>query len=268
MRRYIGVSFLMLTLAGCSPLQKALKSEDLELKKEVANDFYEQKKYRRAMRLYEQLETPLRGRPDAEAIYFNFAHATYNTKDYETAGPRFRNFAASYPRSEHREEAFLMEIKSGLPLSREYSFDQYETYQVIEKLQKFIDQYPTSDYVFEANSIMGELNEKLEKKAFENAKHLNTIGGWTRNYSSAIIALDNFIYDYPGTKFKEEALFYKLDSAYKLAMNSVDSKLEERLKNAKLMYDTLIRFEPEGVYKDKADQMMEDINIELEKFSK
>ena len=268
MRRYIGVSFLMLTLAGCSPLQQALKSEDMELKKEVANDFFEQKKYRRALRLYEQLETPMRGRTDAEQMYYNFAEATFILKDYETAGPRYRNFAASYPRSEKREEALLKEIKSGLPLSREYSFDQHETYQLIEKLQRFIDQYPTSDYVFEANSMMVSLNEKLEKKAFENAKHLNTIGEWTRNYGAAMLALDNFIYDYPGTKFKEEALFYKLDSAHKLAMNSVASKEEERLKSAKLMYETLVRFEPDGVFRSKADDMMEEINKELEKFSK
>ncbi|MHC5202654.1 outer membrane protein assembly factor BamD [Myroides sp. LJL119] len=268
MRRYIGLSFLVLALAGCSPLQKALKSQDMELKKEVANDFYEQKKYRRAIRLYEQLETPMRGRPDAEQMFYNFAEATYQTKDYETAGPRFRNFAATYPRSEFKEEALLKEIKSGEHLSAVYSLDQYETYEVIAKLQKFIDLYPTSDYVFEANTMMSELNQKLEQKAFENAKHLNTIGEWTRNYNAAIIALDNFIYDYPGTKYKEDALYYKFDSAYKLAMNSVDHKLEERLKTAKVMYETLVRFEPDGKYKAKAQGMIEDINNELEKFSK
>lgn len=268
MRRYIGLSFLVLALAGCSPLQKALKSQDMELKKEVANDFYEQKKYRRAIRLYEQLETPMRGRPDAEQMFFNYAEATYQTKDFETAGPRFRNFAAVYPRSEFKEEALLKEIRSVEQLSAVYSLDQYETYEVIDKLQKFIDQHPTSDYVFEANTMMSALNQKLEQKAFENAKHLNTIGEWTRNYNAAIIALDNFIYDYPGTKFKEDALFYKFDSAYKLAMNSVDQKLEERLNTAKGMYETLIRFEAQGKYTAKAESMMEDINTELEKFSK
>ncbi|WP_010252927.1 outer membrane protein assembly factor BamD [Myroides injenensis] len=268
MRKYIGLSLLMLAMVGCSPMQKALKSEDLEYKKEVANQYYEQKKYRRALRLYEQLETAYRTRPDAEDMYFNFAEATYITKDYELSGPRFRMFAASYPKSEKREEALLKEIKSIVKLSPVYSLDQTNTYLAIEKLQKFIDLYPSSDFIFEANSLMMEMNRKLEKKAFENAKQLNTIGEWTRNYSAAILALDNFIYDYPGTIYKEDALYYKFDSAYRLAMNSVYSKMESRLKSAKSMYDILIRYKEDTKYRSKADSMMEDITKELEKFSK
>ena len=44
MRKYIGLSLLAIAVVGCSPLQKALKSEDLEYKKEVAQNLYEQKK--------------------------------------------------------------------------------------------------------------------------------------------------------------------------------------------------------------------------------
>jgi outer membrane protein assembly factor BamD len=268
MKKYIGLSILMLSIASCGPMQKALKTDDHEYKKEVANQFYEKKKYRNAIRLYEQLETVYRANPKAEDMFFNFAMASYMTKDYELSGPRFKNFAATYPRSERKEEALLMEIKSGLALSPVYSLDQRVTYEVIEKLQKFIDQYPGSNFVFEANSIMTELNKKIEKKTYENAKQLNTIGEYTRNYNAAIVALDNFIYDYPGTEYKEDALFYKFDSAYKLAMNSVRYKMEDRLKTAKSMYDVLVRFNAETKYKSQADSMLANINEELAKFSK
>jgi outer membrane protein assembly factor BamD len=33
------------------------------------------------------------------------------------------------------------------------------------------------------------------------------------DYKSAIVALENFVADYPGTPYKEDALYYKLDSA-------------------------------------------------------
>lgn len=268
MKKYIGLSFLALSFVGCSPLQKALKSEDMELKKEVANQLYEQKKYKRSIRLYEQMESSFKGRPDAEEIFYNFSNATFIVKDYTTAISRLNYFANAYPQSEHREEALLNEIKSGIALSPVYSLDQTMTYRTIDKLQSFIDLYPSSDYVFEANSLMSSLNKKLELKAFENAKQLNTIGGWTRNYTAAIIALDNFIYDYPGTELKEDALFYKLDSAYKLAMNSVHTKEEERLINAKAMYETLIRFNEQTKFASQAENMIDDINSKLEKFSK
>lgn len=268
MRKYIGLSLLAIAVVGCSPLQKALKSEDLEYKKEVAQNLYEQKKYRKAIRLYEQLETPFRAQPTAENMFFDFAEATYQVKDYELSSHRFKLFASSYPRSERHEEALLKEVKSIVNTLLPYSLDQGNTYIAIDKLQAFIDQYPTSEFAIEANNIMGDLNRRLEKKAFENAKQLNTIGGWTRNYNSAIVALDNFIYDYPGTSYKEEALYYKLDSAYKLAMNSVYSKMEARLINAKTMYDALIRFKEDTKYKKEADLMLADINKELQQFSK
>lgn len=268
MRKYIGLSLLAIAVVGCSPLQKALKSEDLEYKKEVAQNLYEQKKYRKAIRLYEQLETPLRSQPGAEDMFYNFAEATYKVKDYEISSHRFKLFASAYPRSERHEEALLKEVKSIESTLLPYSLDQGNTYLAIDKLQSFIDLYPTSAFAIEANNMMGDLNRRLEKKAFENAKQLNTIGGWTRNYNAAIVALDNFIYDYPGTSYKEEALFYKLDSAYKLAMNSVYSKMEERLINAKTMYDALIRFKEDTKYKKESDQMLADINKELQQFSK
>lgn len=268
MRKYIGLSLLAISLVGCSPLQKALKSEDMEYKKEIAQDLYEQKKYRKAIRIYEQLETVNRARPDAEDLYYNFAEATYQVKDYELSSHRFKLFASTYPKSERQEEALLKEIKSIVNTLLPYSLDQGNTYLAISKLQTFIDSYPTSEFAIEANQIMGELNRRLERKAFENAKQLNTIGDWTRNYGAAIVALDNFIYEYPGTSYKEEALFYKFDSAYKLAMNSVYSKMENRLVNAKTMYDALIRFKDDTKYRSESDKMLDNINKELQKFSK
>jgi outer membrane protein assembly factor BamD len=42
------------------------------------------------------------------------------------------------------------------------------------------------------------LQEKIEK-VFENAKGYNTIS----DFKSALVALDNFIADYPGTPYKK-----------------------------------------------------------------
>jgi outer membrane protein assembly factor BamD len=60
----------------------------------------------------------------------------------------------------------------------------------------------------EANETVRVLQEKIERKS-ENAKGYNTIS----DFKSALVALDNFIADYPGTPYKEDALYYKFDSA-------------------------------------------------------
>ena len=108
------------------------------------------------------------------------------------------------------------------------------------------------------------MREKLEKKAFEIAKQYNTIS----DYKAAIVALDNFISDYPGTPFKEKALFYKFDSTYKLAINSIPSKMEERLNISKVAYNNLMKFNENSQFKSKANDMLARINKDLQQFSK
>jgi len=142
--------------------------------------------------------------------------------------------------------------------------DQTDTYKAIDKLQTFIDRYPESTYFPEANVMVKALREKIEKKFFEIAKQYNTIA----DYKASLIALDNFIINYPGTPYKEQALYYKLDSSYKLAINSIPSKVEERLNVAKVAYNSLMKFNANSEYKKQADEMLARIDNDLKQFSK
>jgi outer membrane protein assembly factor BamD len=108
------------------------------------------------------------------------------------------------------------------------------------------------------------LSEKIEKKVYENARGYNTIS----DYKSALVALDNFIADYPGTPLKEEALFYKFDSAYQLAINSVPAKMEERLNVALTAHSNLMKFKTDTKYKEKASAMLARVEKDLQNFTK
>lgn len=268
MNKFLYILLFSVLFVSCSPYQKAIKSEDLAFKYEVATQKYEKGKYEKAIRLFEQLAGPNRGKPQAEKLFYMFSQSYYKTKQYYLAGYQFESYAATYPKSEHREEAYFLSAKSYSMLSPVYSLDQTDTEKAIDKLQTFINTYPKSQYFDEANKIIVELRDKLEKKAFEIAKQYNTTGDYWHGYNSAIMALENFISDYPGTKYKEDALYYKFDSCYKLALNSVESKMEERLNDAKLAYTGLIRFKPDTKYKKEADEKLANIEIELQKFSK
>lgn len=145
-----------------------------------------------------------------------------------------------------------------------HSLDQNETNEAIDKLQVFINTYPNSERMSSANDLVQELRIKLEFKAFEIAKQYNTI----RDYKSAIIVLDDFISDYPGTPYREDALYYLLDSSYELAINSIDEKKLERLKNARKIYDELLETYPESKYVDKSNKLLETIEKEITTFAK
>jgi len=264
MKKIVSLLIIIVLLASCNEYQKALKSEDPAFKLAMATNMYEAKNYNKAIRIFEQIASVYRGKPESENLYFMFSQSYYNTKQYYLAGYQFESFVSSFPKSEKAQEASFLGAKSYSMLSPVYSLDQTDTTKAIEKLQAFIDTYPNSEYLGEANSIVKNLNEKLERKVFENAKGYNTIS----DYKSALVALDNFIADYPGTPFKEAALFYKYDSAYQLGINSVPSKMEERLNVSKVAYANLIKFKADTKYKKQADEMLARVEKDLQKFIK
>jgi outer membrane protein assembly factor BamD len=193
-----------------------------------------------------------------------YAQAYYKTEQFYLSGYQFESFTSSYPKSEKIEEASFLGAKSYSKLSPVYSLDQADTSKAISKLQDFIDTYPNSTFAPEANIVLKSLTDKIEKKIFENAKGYHTIS----DFKSALVALDNFVSEYPGTPYKEEALFYRFDAAYKLAINSVPSKMEERLKNALVAHSNLMKFKADTKHKEKADQMFAKIEKNLQQFFK
>jgi len=263
-KKIVSLLLLLVVFASCSEYQKALKSEDVAVKFETATKLYDAGKYADAIRLIEQIAPAYRGKPQAEKLFYMFSMSYYSTKQYYLAAYQFESFVSGYPKSEKIEEAAYLGAKCFSKLSPVYSLDQVETFKAIEKLQEFIDTYPNSTYLPEANKTLRELNDKIERKVFENAKQYNTI----MEYKAAMVALDNFVSDYPGTPYKEDALFYKYDSAYQLAINSVPDKMEERLNIAKTAYLSLIKFKPDTKHKKLADEMFARIETDLKNFTK
>jgi len=264
MKKIVSLLVLVLLVSSCNEYQKALKNEDIAAKFEIGTKMYDAKKYTKAIRLFEQIAPQYRGKPQAEKLFYMFSQSYYKTKQYTLSGYQFESFVSSYPKSEKVQEAAYLGAKSYSKLSPEYSLDQTDTFKAIEKLQNFIDTYPNSEYLSEANETMRVLSDKIEKKVYENAKGYNTVS----EFKAAIVALDNFIIDFPGTKFKEDALFLKFDSAYQLGINSVPSKMEERLNVAKAAYTGLMKYKADTKYKEKANEMLARVDKDLQKFTK
>lgn len=256
--------FLLLLLASCGQYQKALKTEDPAIKYKVGEEMYDMGEYSKAIRLFEQIAPAYRGKPQSEKLFYMFAQSYYKNRQYYLAGYQFESFVSMYPKSEKVEESAYLGAFCYSKLSPVYSLDQIDTNKAIDKLQNFINIYPNSTYLPEANKTIKSLREKLEKKSFEVAKQYNTI----RDYKAAQIAFNNFILDFPGTIYKEDAMFYSLDSAYKLAINSVPSKMKERLLLAKESYVRFNKNFSASKYKQQADEMLATIDRDLEQLSK
>lgn len=267
--KFKAVRVFLLTCASvfvfsCSDYQKLLNGDDTSAKYKQAELYYNNGEYRKANRLFEQIISKYRGKPQAQRIIFFFADSYFQTKSYYLAAYQYENFVKSYPKSDRIQEALFKAAKSYYFQSPKYSLDQEDTYTATEKLQVFLNLYPNSEYASEANQMIAELQEKLEKKNFEIAKQYYTI----RDYKAAIKANDNFISSFPGTKFREEALYTKFIAAYKIAINSIDSKKTDRLEELIQQFNTIIRYYPETLFLVDLDKKMKKVNSDLELIKK
>ena len=261
--RSIYIVLILILMSSCNEYQKLLRSEDIKIKYQKAENYYENGEFRRASGLFEQILPKYRGKPQAERITFFYAKSLLEIKNYVLAAYQFESFVKAYPISQKVEEAAYLEAFCFYKQSPKFSLDQELTVEAIDKLQNFINFYPYSENLNLANDHVQELRVKLEKKSFEIAKQYNTI----RDYVSAITVLNSFIIDYPGTPFREDALFYLFDSSYKLAVNSIPSKKLERLNEARKVYEELISEYPQTQFLNKSESMISDIDKEIAIFA-
>jgi len=257
------IGLLILLITSCGPYQKALKSEDTKLKYDLAESYYNEGDYRRAKGLFEQLKPLYRGKPQSERITYFYANCLLHTRSFITAAYEFESFTKAFPRSDKLEEAYYMIAYAYAEISPIYSLDQKDTEEALTKLQEYINRYTDSERMVEVNSTVERLLRKLERKSFENAKQFFTI----RDYKAAIKAIDNFIGDFPGTPFREVAMFIQFRAASILAINSVFLKKEERLESAVSYFDDFVRAYPESEFLDESISIMNDIEEEITTFA-
>lgn len=234
MKRFFIFLVLVAAFQSCSEYQKVLKNDEVKPKYDMAEKLYEEGDFKHANRLLEQIAPKYIGKPQGERVMFFLANSYFKLEDYNTAGYQFERFIKSYPKSDKSTEAAYLGAKSYYELSPNYTLDQSDTDKALLKLQNFINAYSDSEYFAESNAMAQELTTKKERKAYEILKQYNKLGEF--NYDmikSAVAASNNFVSDFPGSIYREEALFVKADALTHMAMNSFLSLQKERLERAK-----------------------------------
>ena len=262
------LAFLSFLLFSCGEYQKVLNKGTVEDQYKMAVKMYEIKKYGKAIRLFEKITPAYRGKPQMERIQFMVAQSNFNEKNYTTAGYYFDRFAKNYPSSSKLEEASFASALSYKLASPEFSKDPTDTNKALEAFQSFINTFPTSEKIDEANQHYKELRYKLQKKYFEIAKTYYTTADYDmRNYKAAIQAFDNLLSDYLGSEFKEEALLYRLKAAHDFVLKSYDRRKPERIKDALEAHEKLIRNYPESKYLEEAKKIYATLNKEKDRIN-
>lgn len=270
MKNLIYFAFVGLLFTSCSEYQKVLNKGTVEQQYAMATKMYEAKKYNKALDLFEKITPTYRGKPQMERIQFMVAQSNFNTKNYDLAGYYYQRFTQNYPKSSKKEEAAFLSAYSYKLASPIYSLEPRDTKKALEAFQLFIDTYPDSNRLAEANTYYQEINYKLQKKAFEIAKVYYTTANYdpARNYTAAITAFDNLLEDYLGSDFKEEALYYRLKASHDLALRSTIIKKEGRIKDAIKAYEKLKRNFPKTQYSEDSNKMLATLEKEQQQLIK
>ncbi|AYL97364.1 outer membrane protein assembly factor BamD [Mucilaginibacter celer] len=239
------LAIVIITLGSCkSKYEKLRASNDYAKKYQEAIKYYNKKDYNKALGLFEVLVERYRGREGAEDLFYYYAFTYYKQKDYTSARYHFKTFADTYPSSPRAEECRFFSAYCYYLDSPIFSLDQDNTLKAIDALQLFINLYPKSDRVAEASKLIQNLRDKLETKAYANAKLYLTIS----DYQSAVIAFNNALRDYPDTKYGEEMEYLIVKAQYEYASHSLEIKQEDRFNQAIAYADQFAEKYPNSKY--------------------
>ena len=235
--------------SSCGEYNKILKSTDYELKYSYAKKYFNMKEFTKSATLLEELVPIYKGTASAEESLYLLAQSYYGQKDYLTASQYFNTYYTTYPKGEYTE---LARYYSGYGLyldSPDPRLDQTQTYKALAELQLYLEYYPQSERAKEAQNIMFELQEKLAFKELLATRLYYNLGTYMgNNFQSSVITAQNALKNYPYSKYREEFMYYVIQSKYELAMVSVEEKLQGRYRDVVDEYYNYMNEYPEAKY--------------------
>lgn len=246
-------------MGGCSEFNKALKSTDPDYKLEVAEKMMAKESWDRAIPLLEELIVLTRGTEKSERVNYLHAKSSYGMKDYTLAAYYLANFTRTFPTSQYAEECAFLSAYCQYMNSPNYELDQTDTRSAMDQLQLFLVRYPESTLKDSCNSLIDSMRTKLEVKAFHAANQYYRM----RNYQAAGVAFRNFTREWPNSKYREDAMFFTLQSDYELAMNSVETKKLDRLKEAIRTYRNFADAFPQSVLLEDASKLHKNLEAAM-----
>ena len=240
----------LIALMSCkSEYEILLNSNDADAKFEAAFRYFNDGKFSRAASLFESLSVLTNGTERDDTVRYYWGLSNYKFKDYYTAETNFEQFLSSYPRSPFASDATYLRLDCLYRQTLRYELDQTPTYKAINEISAYILEYPTNTHMQECRDMLIELNERLDKKAYENARLYYKM----EDYLASRVAFKNVLKDDADNIYREDILYYIAMSSYKYAHESVPAKQKERYLAFVDDYLNFVGEIPESHYRKELD---------------
>ncbi len=242
----------VVALSSCkTQYEMLLNSNDADAKYEAAFNYYNEGKFSKAGSMFESLSVLTNGTERDDTVRFYWGLSNYKYKDYYTAETNFSNFIESYPRSPFASEARYLRLDCLYRSTLRYELDQTPTYKAITEISEYVMEYPDNPHMKTCSDMLTDLNERLDKKAYENAKLYYKM----EDYKASRVAFRNVLKDDADNVYREDILYYIAMSSYKFAHNSIHSKQKERYLTFVDDYYNFIDEIPESHYRRELDNV-------------
>lgn len=222
-RNFLFIIFVFL-LGSCSKFNKVLKSNDYEYKLKMANQYYDNKDYRQAQVLFEELFPVFKGTPQFDDLYYKYAYTHYNLKDYTTAENLYKAYLEVFPNSPKAEEVEFMQANCYYKQSPKAELEQDNTLKAIGMFQVFVNTHGDSPKRKEAEEIIAQCQVKLERKEHLSAQLYFNLG----QFRAAALTYTTLMNNYPDSEKGDEYKLMAIKAYYRYAAMSVKEKQEER----------------------------------------
>ncbi|MEE1347961.1 MAG: outer membrane protein assembly factor BamD [Bacteroidales bacterium] len=251
------IACVSLFFVSCGEYQAILKSQDNELWFRKGMEYYVAGDYDKAANLLGGVITRYAGTSQYDTIVTTYASALVNLGDYFTAAHYYSDYVKTYPSSAKCEECQYMAGYCYYMLSPKVELDQADSKSAIDELLLFVNLFPDSPKVPEAERMVREMEDKLAYKAYLGAKLYFDLGNYMgNNYQSAVITAQNCLKKYPDTKHREELSFLILRAKYIQAEQSVLAKQADRYRDAIDEYYSFVNEFPVSDYRKDADKLL------------
>lgn len=201
------LSITLLLLAGCASAPQPKRSAEAYFKE--GEELYQKKHYEDAIAQWKKVKESYSSPELTAMAELKIADAQFANKSYIEAAAAYEDFRKFHPN--HEKAAYAL-YRLGLCYYEEITgidTDQTPVKNAVITFEKFLKQYPSSEYAAEVRTKLDD----CIKKQVEYEIYVGRFYYRTGKYAAAAKRLEECVAKYPDSPVLDEALFY-LGKAY------------------------------------------------------
>ena len=193
--------FLIPVFIVCCGNKNIHVEEDLSPRFDKAMEYFDRGKFPRARDEFDYIIMTDPGSKIANESQYYMAEALFRMKEYSEASISFDRYVRFSPDYTKIEKARYRICECAILSSNTYQREQSQTHRALEQLQMFIEDFPASDLVIDAENGILELRIKLAQKDFEVGRMYLKL----EEYESALIYFRSVLNNYYDTSIADDA---------------------------------------------------------------